>query len=194
VTHREHESAESDDRAGWIRAVLGEFETPLLRHATRILNGDADRARDIVQDTFIKLWKADRKEVEPHLAQWLFTVSRNRALDVLRKDGRMISLNGELTRKPAPPQDAPDHASGGSEGKREAIAMLEELPGKQKEAIRLKLQAQLSYKEIAEVMDVTVNHVGVLIHSGLKTIRETLTASASSEPSSARIAPEVGQA
>jgi RNA polymerase sigma-70 factor (ECF subfamily) len=52
---------------------------------------------------------------------------------------------------------------------------VKQLNDRQQEAIRLKFQSGLSYKEIAEVMDITVNHVGVLLHNAIKTIREKLS-------------------
>ncbi|MCZ6836754.1 MAG: sigma-70 family RNA polymerase sigma factor [Planctomycetota bacterium] len=165
--------------AQWVQDVVEANQTALLRHVVRYFKGDVERARDVVQDTFLKLWQADRKEIEPHLVQWLFTVSRNRALDVLRKERRMtalspgnpppdtvsLSLNGSTT---------PDRQLVERECKREALDLLDELPEKESEAIRLKLQVSLSYKEIAQVMGLTVSHVGVLIHQGLKSIRAEL--------------------
>ena len=173
-----HTAGQSVD-SQWVRAVVEEFETPLLRHAARLLRGDVHRARDVVQDTFLKLWQAERCSVEPHLAQWLFKVSRNRALDVIRKESRMLTLNGqppEAEAGTATIDQRPDRILSESEDKRSAIGLLDELPEKQQEAIRLKLQAQLSYKEIANVLETSVSNVGMLIHTGLKTIRETLGA------------------
>jgi RNA polymerase sigma-70 factor (ECF subfamily) len=45
------------------------------------------------------------------------------------------------------------------------------LPASQQEVLRLKLQEGLSYAEIGAVTGLTANHVGVLVHLGLKTIR-----------------------
>ena len=67
-----------------------EFESPLIGYAATILN-DPDRARDVVQDTFIRLCQQDPGKVRDHLKSWLFTVCRNRALDLLRKDKRTQS-------------------------------------------------------------------------------------------------------
>lgn len=173
-----HTAGQSVD-SQWVRAVVEEFETPLLRHAARLLRGDVHRARDVVQDTFLKLWQAERCSVEPHLAQWLFKVSRNRALDVIRKESRMLTLNGqppEAETGTATIDQRPDRILSESEDKRSAIGLLDELPEKQQEAIRLKLQAQLSYKEIASVLETSVSNVGMLIHTGLKTIRGALGA------------------
>jgi RNA polymerase sigma-70 factor (ECF subfamily) len=52
---------------------------------------------------------------------------------------------------------------------------VERLPANQQEVIRLKFQSGLSYREISRVTGLTVSHVGVLIHTGLKSIRIKLS-------------------
>src|SRR5882724_11887098 len=75
-------------------AVLQRFEIPLLQYAVRI-TGDRERARDVVQETFVKFQRngAINREDEP--ATWLFTVCRNAALNVCRKERRMMYLGEE---------------------------------------------------------------------------------------------------
>lgn len=46
------------------------------------------------------------------------------------------------------------------------------LPARQQEVIQLKFQNDLSYQQIAEVMQTTANNVGVLLHTALKTLRD----------------------
>jgi len=58
------------------------------------------------------------------------------------------------------------------------MACLETLPELQREALRLKLQAGLSYKEIADVLDKSVSHVGVLIHQAIKKLRQQMAVDA----------------
>jgi RNA polymerase sigma-70 factor (ECF subfamily) len=60
------------------------------------------------------------------------------------------------------------------------LALLDTLNDTQQEVLRLKFQGGLSYKEIAAVMDITANHVGVLIHHAIKALRERLPAAGSS--------------
>src|SRR5215212_11165698 len=74
--------------AGFLERTFAEQKAPLTRYAARLL-GDADRARDVVQDTFVKLMAQPSEAVDGHAVEWLFTVCRHRALDVLRKEGRM---------------------------------------------------------------------------------------------------------
>jgi RNA polymerase sigma-70 factor (ECF subfamily) len=45
-------------------------------------------------------------------------------------------------------------------------------PPNQQEAVRLKFMQQFSYREIAEVMNVSESHVGVLIHTAIKKLRQ----------------------
>src|SRR4051812_20231634 len=80
--------------AAWIRSAVERFEGPLTLYAARLLR-DADAARDVVQDTFLRLCSQPRAEIQARLAEWLFTVCRNRALDVLRKESRMTQLSDE---------------------------------------------------------------------------------------------------
>ena len=53
----------------------------------------------------------------------------------------------------------------------QVLGLVERLPANQQEVIRLKFQSGLSYREISRVTGLTVSHVGVLIHTGLKSIR-----------------------
>lgn len=171
----------------WIQEALTAHEAALMRYAVRLMGGDVEQARDIVQDAFLKLWQADRRNVEPRLLQWLYTVTRNRALDVLRKEGRMTALNDERT-SPASVSGSPEQPAERSEQAHSALQVLDDLPPRQQEAIRLKFQSGLSYREIASVMQITVNNVGVLIHTGIKTLRERLSTDTSAAPGASRVA------
>jgi RNA polymerase sigma-70 factor (ECF subfamily) len=148
------------------------YEGLLIHYAARLLGGDVDRARDVVQDTFLKLWTADRAGIDGHLGQWLYRVCRNGALDVRRKEARMTTL--QETHAEVEADDARGAAREQERAAGQVFQMLESLPERQQEVIRLKFQGGLSYREIANVMDLTVTHVGVLIHNGLKAIREKL--------------------
>jgi RNA polymerase sigma factor (sigma-70 family) len=57
------------------------------------------------------------------------------------------------------------------DGTRHLLELLAELPPSQREVLRLRFQESLSYKEISVVTQHSVSHVGVLIHTGLKTLR-----------------------
>ena len=157
----------------WVRAAVERFERPLVSYATD-LTGRLDVAREVVQETFVRLCSADRESVEPRLAQWLFTVSRNLATDHRRKERRMSLLDHDRTDAFASPAPPPGDAAEREDTVSAVLKCLASLPPVQQEAIRLKFQHGLSYKEIGEVMNLTVTNVGFILHTGLKTIRTQL--------------------
>lgn len=161
------------DRAEWFRAAVDRHSGPLTRYAAVIV-GDPDRARDVVQDTFLRLWREEPVRVRERLAEWLFTVCRNRALDTLRKEGRLQSVEELEMNEPVCPAPSPAHAAELRDTHQRALAILARLPRSQQEVVRLKFQHGLSYEEISRVTHRTVSNVGVLIHMAMKTLREQM--------------------
>jgi len=162
-----------NDDGPWVRGAVARFEGPLTLYAARLL-GDAETARDVVQETFLRLCLQDRAAIESRLAEWLFTVCRNRALEILRKENRMTQISDEqahgcLSTDPSPPELAEHRESAAR-----VLDLLETLPASQREAIRLKFQNGFSYREISRISGQSVTNVGYLIHIGLKTLRGQL--------------------
>ncbi len=159
--------------SAWIQDSLARYERRLLRYAQRIL-GDPEAARDVVQETFVRLCSSERDRVEPRLAEWLFTVCRNRALDIGRKERRMKPLaDGVAEARPAA-DPAPSEVLEGRETESTLTRHLERLPDRQQEVLRLKFQEGMSYKQIAGITSLSVANVGYLIHVGVKTLRAEL--------------------
>jgi RNA polymerase sigma-70 factor (ECF subfamily) len=154
----------------WIASALEEYERPLTRYATHIL-GNVERAKEVVQDTFLKLCSQNRSRLHDHLAQWLYSVCRNRALDVLRKEKRMTGLSDAQLNMPAQGPGIP-YVMEMEEQVSDVMNILRALPANQQEVIRLKFQGELSYQQISQITNLSVSNVGFLIHTGLKTIRE----------------------
>jgi RNA polymerase sigma-70 factor (ECF subfamily) len=163
----------SQEKAQWIRAALDRYEGPLVRYARSIV-GHLEGARDVVQETFLSLCKADPEKVGDRLAPWLFTVCRNRAFDLCKKEGRMNPLDDNIMETQASDDPDPAEVLEHSETETQVLAAVAGLPRKQQEVIRLKFQEGLSYRQIGEVTGHTASNVGFLIHTALKTIRERL--------------------
>ncbi|MEM7308998.1 MAG: sigma-70 family RNA polymerase sigma factor [Planctomycetota bacterium] len=160
-------------RSTWIHEALERFEGPLLHYAAR-LTGDAERARDVVQETFLRLCARDSGEVEERLAEWLYTVCRNLALDVRKKERPMTTTSdGHVLDGPT---DAAEPAALAErrDSVRAVLGALAGLPANQQEVLRLKFQHGLSYKEISGVTELSVSNVGYLMHVGLKALRMRL--------------------
>lgn len=168
-----------ESRTELVQRALRDYEGALVGYACSIL-GDPDRARDVVQDTFIRLWDQEPARISENLKPWLYTVCRNRALDVLRRHRRVVELD-ELTlerQEETSPNPAEKLATREAVG--EILRFVDRLPANQREVIRLKFQADLSYKEIAELTGLSVTNVGFLLHTALKRLRTLLEPTRSS--------------
>jgi len=157
--------------SSWVPSILAEYEKPLTRYAAHI-TGDVEKAREVVQDTFLKLLRQPPAQIRDHLAQWLYTVCRNRALDVLRKERRMTGISDAQLQLQAHSGPAVSANLEQEEQLADILKILNTLPVNQQEVIRLKFQSDLSYQEISQITSLSVSNVGFLIHTGLKAIRE----------------------
>src|SRR5438105_5130730 len=151
--------------------IVHRFEIPLLQYARRI-TGDREQARDVVQETFVRFQRngALRREDEP--ATWLFTVCRNAALNVCRKERRMMYLDEEAIELREAEEPLPFDRLEQKEAAGFLLRIVATLPVRQQEVIQLKFQSDLSYQQIAKIMKTTANNVGVLLHTALKTLRQ----------------------
>lgn len=161
------------NREKFIQQAIKDYESPLIGYASTILN-DIDRARDVVQDTFTRLCQQDLAKVSEGIKSWLFTVCRNRALDVLRKDRRNEPLEDIRWKKVAGPGLQPDEEADQQERSGQLMGYLHRLTNNQREVIILKFQQGLSYKEIQTVTGLTSGNIGFLIHTGLKRLRDII--------------------
>ena len=154
-----------------LEEILNRFEIPLLQYARRI-TGDREQARDVVQETFVKFQRngALRHEDEP--ATWLFTVCRNGALNVCRKERRMMYVDEEVLEARENEQPMPFEQLQQKEATGFLLQIVGTLPPRQQEVIQLKFQNDLSYQQMAEILQTTTNNVGVLLHTALKTLRQ----------------------
>lgn len=107
-----------------------------------------------------------------HVEAWLFTVTRNRALDHVRKYSRIIAMPMPEERPSEDP--SPDEELAARDSADSLMGLLDSLSANQREVVRLKFQNDLSYKEIADVTGLTVTNVGFLLHVALKKLRTLL--------------------
>lgn len=163
-----------ETREQFVERALAEYESPLVGYAYGFVH-DLERARDIVQDTFIRLCQQDVTKVRDGLKTWLFTVCRNRALDVLRKESRLTPIDESLLHTRESETPAPDRALEQAERLARAMRYLSRLPQNQQTVILMKFRDGCSYQEICGATGLSSGNVGFLIHTGLKRLRELLS-------------------
>ncbi len=184
---------EAEDPSELIVRAVDEHQRSLLAYASGLLR-DPVAAQDAVQDTFLKLCRKARQvagsdepptlaEFAARLAPWLFTVCRTRVIDMQRKKTpqsfamrRDSSESGDnapeaMVMDPGP---TPADAAQASEEYRRVADSLCELTPKQREILQLRMQAGLSYREIADVTGLTTSNVGFHLHQAVTSLRKDL--------------------
>ena len=174
ITEDSHQTG--DDHRVWLHATFERLERPLIAYAMRLLNGNVDVARDCVQESFLRLCRERRSLVEGHVDAWLFKTCRNRAMDHHRKETRMM-IDSDSTALATATASASEPA--GYLSKREEQEQLHNqisrLPTREQEVLSLRLAQGLSYKQIAEITDMSVSHVGVILHEAVTKLRTAMT-------------------
>lgn len=142
----------------------------LFRLAFRItLN--RDDAEDIVQEAMIRVWnKRDEWEQLKSLEAYCTTIVRNLALDrIERKDNFNVSLSDEMNIVQV--SDTPDRQYEINEQYKLVETIISELPDIQRSIIQLRDIEGKSYKEIAEMMDLTEEQTKVYLHRARQKIK-----------------------
>jgi RNA polymerase sigma-70 factor (ECF subfamily) len=160
----------------WISGCVAQWEKPLIAYARRLLGSD-DAARDMVQETFLRLCRQPRHTIENRLVEWLFTVVRHCAIDHLRKEQamqhRVEPLTADVATSVATASAVTQLET--NESHQGLLQALATLPRNQQDCIRLKFQQHLSYQHISRVTGLSVTNVGYLIHMGIKSLRNHMT-------------------
>ncbi|HKK17255.1 MAG TPA: sigma-70 family RNA polymerase sigma factor [Opitutales bacterium] len=149
------------------------LESPLLGFAYQMVK-DEQLAQDIVQEAFIRL-QTHFHEVE-HAKAWLYTTVRRMAIDQIRRNRKVVPFSSgdpDEDRPELDPADAaptPDEAADLHERTGLLRVCLERLASRERKLVQLKFVEELSYKEIAAKMGMTVGHVGYQLHHALKSL------------------------
>ena len=125
-------------------------------------------ARDLVQDTFLKLWENREKVINEKVKSWLFTVAHNLTINFVKKHSRQdyVSEDYKLER-------------GGNSNRRfeqqDAInKCLLQLTPQQKNIVLLRDLEGYNYKEIGEIMELNESQVKVYLFRARKKMKDII--------------------
>lgn len=143
----------------------------LYTYAMGILN-DTNSAGDIVADSIIELWNK-RKTIksEEHLRPWLFTVVRNKAIDELRRRKSLQTIYVEAFPEMEDDQEAEIVRN---DLLRLITGMMDELPPKMQEILRMRYIEGLTPKEIGKRMGIEQSTVYNHLRGGIEKIKDLL--------------------
>lgn len=165
---------DQDEASVLVRRALDQHESTLIAYTSGILGGDIERARDVVQDAMLRLYLTEPDRVRENLKSWLFTVCRNRAFDILRKEQRLDIGNDDVIAAAADHEPDPAQNAGTQELYENIWRCVDRLRPNQREVVRLKFLHDCSYQEIAGITGLSVGNVGFIMHHAIKKLRELM--------------------
>jgi len=146
--------------------------------------GERADAEEVVADAFGQMWRSAARfdPARGSVGAWLATITRTRALDLLRARGRRTraieraaSLSDEGVAAPlARPEASPDHAPELDEARRLVQQSLLELPLPQRRVIELAYFGGLSHSEIAAQLQEPLGTIKTRMRTGLEKLRVSL--------------------
>ena len=171
------------DRAAFAELVE-KYKQPLFNFVFRTLRDEAE-SEDVAQNTFLQVYKSrDRYERTAKFSTWLFTIARNLCLNEIRRRSRhpaesIEESHAEYEDQPRQQYEDKTHIAAPDKLLHSELAQkieeaLADLPENQRTAILLCRQDELSYEEIAEVLDCSLSATKSLIHRGRETLKEKL--------------------
>ena len=159
--------------------IIKDNEAGLHRYAGRLL-GDHESARDIVQDAFLRLLKQNHKKGSidsiENTRGWLYKTTRNLCYDRFRSAKHRLEITIETTAfdRMSDESSEPDAELEKKEKMQLIKEQINRLHPRSREIVVLKLEHERSYKEIAEIMDISATNVGFILHKAMKELAQGL--------------------
>jgi len=174
---RQTRTVNQSDRMNWtiFQQQVFPIRHKLYRFALRI-TGSIPDAEDVVQEVLERVWKtpAEQSSSVQNWEAWCMTLTRNRSLDRNRSRSlrRTTTLDGVVERSSEHP--GPARTAELSDLAAQVRRLMDELPEKQRLVMHLRDVEELTYEEIAEALQISLDQVKVNLHRARKAIREQL--------------------
>jgi RNA polymerase sigma-70 factor (ECF subfamily) len=153
-----------------LETLMNQFAPSLLRYAERLVR-NPHAAQDVVQNAFIRFaqLEQEKRPAETATRSWLYRVTHNQAVDLIRKEQRQKALHethAELE------EGRGDRSL--LHRKQRVLDSVHLLDEKEKAVLLLRLEEGLSYREISDITGFKEGHVGYLLHQAVQTLSVTL--------------------
>lgn len=153
------------------------YEDRLLRYIKRLTRATDMEAEDILQESFINIWKnLHAFDQRLKLSSWIYRIVHNQAISVCRKNlsyGKDKAVEWDERLSANIPDGTPDHGMEGlSDIDQSAHAVLDQLPLPYKEVLVLKFLENMSYEEISDVLKLPEGTVAIRINRAKKAFRQ----------------------
>lgn len=155
----------------WFRLQVNKNQNGLYSTCYQMLKNSLE-AEEVVQDSFVKLWQAKEKGTKQSKA-WLYQVARNQCLDILRRRQYEVKYQQHNLLDEKMARSACDELIN-TELSQHISDAIDQLKEPYKSLIVLREVSQLSYQQLAEVLDLSVQQIKVYLHRARNTLKQKL--------------------
>jgi len=153
--------------------IFKSYWDPLLIYLSKLVKDQTD-AEDLLQNIFVNLWNKTQSSEIQDIHSWLYGAARKSALFYHRTQGNQKKLIASILEYIDVTGFSLSDQQQGKELQQIIDGEIERLPAKMKEVFLLSRQEQLSYKEIAERLDISDQTVKKQISNALNILRNNL--------------------
>ncbi len=167
-------NAKNGDTKSYERLII-EYSPKLFRILARITQDNME-AEALVQETFWRTWNAlSRYKNDRPFFPYLATVATNLRRDQWRAERRLVDIDLDDFECVLPDSSpGPEEVFEDDELLESLSAAVDQLSNSYRTVISLRYEAQLSYSQISEIMDLPINTVRTLIHRAKQILRDFL--------------------
>lgn len=154
--------------------LFKELYSPLYRYACGILTDDMQR-EEVVQEVFLKLWQQrEQIAIATNIQSYLYRAVHNQAVNILNR-AKVEQKYQQFARQRTPDyENSPAHKLQAGELQQRIFRVLAGIPEKCRTIFHLSREEELSYKEIAERLGLSVKTVENQMSKALKILRAEL--------------------
>ncbi len=155
--------------------TLVETHQPMVYAAVRgVLGGRAD-VDDVVQDVFIKVYRAlARFRSDAKLSSWIYRIAKNEAIDAYRRTRRSETSVDDMELA-APASTRPDERFRSQEHRQHLDIYMKRLDENYRMVLELRYMGEKSYAEIGEIMELPAGTVKSYIHRAKAEMKRMMT-------------------
>ena len=157
-----------------MHALFTTHQRRIYSIALNFFGGDADKAADVTQQVFLKLFTRMNFRGDSEFTTWLYRLTLNACIDETRKTRRLFGLADWFSAAEPEVKATLDDRIRSSEIAREVQLVLGSLKPKYRIPLLLKYVEELSYQEIANVLDFSIGTVSSRLNRGHKMLAAKL--------------------
>lgn len=136
---------------------------------------DSTISEEIVQDIYVYFWEKKRKiNIESSVRSYLMRASKNKSLNYIRNEKIKLNIYEKLSRATEVSEDMPDNILDANQLRKIIDESVNQLPEKCREVYLLAKSKNMSYKEIAGELGISLKTVENHMGKALKRLRKTL--------------------